>query len=81
MEQIVWHFESCLDLADFTLMRSIVASLMAVSGGVSLREARSLESERLLIVLVRQRVILIDLVVVFANYIILNRETCYELTV
>ena len=81
MEQIVRHFEGGLDLADFTLMRPLVASLVTVPGGVSLREARSLESERLLIVLVRQRVILTDLVVVFANYIILNRETCYELTV
>ena len=81
MEQIVWHFEGGLDLADFTLMRPLVASLVTVSGGVSLREARSLESERLLIVLVRQGVILTDLVVVFSNYLVLDRETCNELTV
>lgn len=81
MEQIVWPFEGCLDLADFTLMRPLVVSLVTVSGGISLREARSLESERLFILLVRQGVILTDLVVVFLNYFILDRKACHELII
>ena len=81
MEQIVWPLEGCLDLADFTLMRPLVDSLVTVSGGISLREARSLESERLFILLVRQGVILTDLVVVFLNYFILDRKACHELLI
>ena len=82
MKQIVWHFERLLDLTDFTLMRPLVAMMIFVSGGVPLWEVRIVDNYRLFVRLIRQRMLLLtDLVVVFTNYIILDRETGHELTV